>query len=391
MCCCCGCGLCACGETKSGLSRVFYFLWFLFSSVLAWVLRDYGAPALEQLPWGSDCSGSTAEAQCLGNQAVLRISFANLCFFLVHCVSLIGVRSKEDIRLVVHTSLWPLKLLAWGGITVGFFMVPSDVVYVYAQIARIVAGFFLIAQLIVLLDFVYRVNGSLIDRDECLPVLLAMTLLSFGLGIASLGVQYWLFAPSAGCGLNIFLITFTLILGIAAAIVSVLPNRNKEAGLFTASAVFLYGCFLCYSALSSEPNSAGTCERFPDSQKAWITVCGYLIALSSIGWSALSGGSQKDTFTFDISSEMRHEEGDDGSGEELTFSPSLFHLMFTFASTYLGMVLTGWNWEQQGNGVGEVDTGEISLWVKISAQWVCFLLYVWTVIAPILLPDRDFS
>ena len=56
MCCCCGCGLCGCGVSKPGASRVFYFLWFLVSSVAAWVLRDYGALALSLLPWGSDCA-----------------------------------------------------------------------------------------------------------------------------------------------------------------------------------------------------------------------------------------------------------------------------------------------------------------------------------------------
>lgn len=33
----------------------------------------------------------------------------------------------------------------------------------------------------------------------------------------------------------------------------------------------------------------------------------------------------------------------------------------------------------------------ISMWVKIVAQWVTILLFSWTLVAPKLFPDRDFS
>lgn len=121
-------------------------------------------------------------------------------------------------------------------------------------------------------------------------------------------------------------------------------------------------------------------------------VVGFLVALFSVGWSALSGGSQKEVFTFDVAAEMKYKEGEENAGDEdLSFSPWLFHLMFSFASAYLGMVLTGWVWQQDANGEFQVDKGVTSLWVKIAAQWVCYSLYIWTVVAPILLPDRDFS
>ena len=31
------------------------------------------------------------------------------------------------------------------------------------------------------------------------------------------------------------------------------------------------------------------------------------------------------------------------------------------------------------------------MWVKLGAQWVTGLLYMWTLLAPALFPDRDFS
>lgn len=32
-----------------------------------------------------------------------------------------------------------------------------------------------------------------------------------------------------------------------------------------------------------------------------------------------------------------------------------------------------------------------AVWVKISSSWLGLALYLWTLVAPLVLPDRDFS
>lgn len=32
-----------------------------------------------------------------------------------------------------------------------------------------------------------------------------------------------------------------------------------------------------------------------------------------------------------------------------------------------------------------------AVWVKITSSWVCLLLYLWTLVAPLVLTNRDFS
>lgn len=73
----------------------------------------------------------------------------------------------------------------------------------------------------------------------------------------------------------------------------------------------------------------------------------------------------------------------------VTYSYSFFHLIFSLASMYSAMLLTGWS-----TSVGEsgklVDVGWPSVWVRIATQWATAGLYIWSLVAPLLFPDREF-
>ena len=57
------------------------------------------------------------------------------------------------------------------------------------------------------------------------------------------------------------------------------------------------------------------------------------------------------------------------------------------------------NWANPVTGSEGVDDvkagsptgGVTAMWMNIVACWICVLLYIWTLVAPILYPDRDFS
>jgi len=79
------------------------------------------------------------------------------------------------------------------------------------------------------------------------------------------------------------------------------------------------------------------------------------------------------------------DDEDDGPAD----SP-FFHFIMVLASMYSGMLLTNW-------AVDLTDTsrtfnlGKQNMWVNIITQWVIFALYLWTLLAPTLLPNRDFG
>lgn len=110
----------------------------------------------------------------------------------------------------------------------------------------------------------------------------------------------------------------------------------------------------------------------------------------------------------------------DNEEDEVAYSWSFFHVMFAFATLYVMMTLTNWytyvlvydevfllvpvNMIQYTNSMSftrcspnatytfnEVHQGSGSMWAKQISSWLCLGLYTWTLIAPLILADRDFS
>lgn len=61
----------------------------------------------------------------------------------------------------------------------------------------------------------------------------------------------------------------------------------------------------------------------------------------------------------------------------------------TLASIYVAVLITNWN---SANVItGSLSPSGFSFWVKVSIAWVTTLLYIWTIIAPKILRQRDFN
>jgi hypothetical protein len=87
-------------------------------------------------------------------------------------------------------------------------------------------------------------------------------------------------------------------------------------------------------------------------------------------------------------------EDESGQEEEI---PNIFSnswkLNFVLASVscWFAMSLTGWGSIQTGGNVADPLVGQVSMWMIVGSQWFVLTLYLWTLVAPRLFPDRDFS
>ncbi|KAI0255068.1 serine incorporator/TMS membrane protein [Lactifluus subvellereus] len=84
---------------------------------------------------------------------------------------------------------------------------------------------------------------------------------------------------------------------------------------------------------------------------------------------------------------------DERSGTRYNYS--WFHIIFVLGAMYVAMLLTDWNVIRAGPSSPSTDGDDIyigrsetAMWIRIVSSWVCILLYVWSLLAPVILPDR---
>ncbi|RDX73820.1 putative serine incorporator, partial [Mucuna pruriens] len=325
---------------------------------------------------------------------VLRVSLGNFLFFTILAILMIGVKTQRDPRDSMHHGGWMMKIICWCLLVIFMFFLPNEIISFYETISKFGSGMFLLVQVMLLLDFVHGWN----DKWVGYVALFVVSLVCYVGSFAFSGVLFHFFTPSGqDCGLNVFFITMTLILAFVFAIVALHPAVNGS--ILPASIISLYCTYLCYSALASEPRDY-ECNGLHKHSKAVSTgtlTLGLLTTVLSVVYSAVRAGSSAAVLSPPSSPRAgkpllpldAKEEEEKEKAKPVTYSYAFFHLIFSLASMYSAMLLTGWS-----TSVGEsgklVDVGWPSVWVRIVTSWATALLYLWSLVAPIMFPEREF-
>ena len=78
--------------------------------------------------------------------------------------------------------------------------------------------------------------------------------------------------------------------------------------------------------------------------------------------------------------------------ETQTFSSSWkLNLILALICCWYAMSLTSWGSIENSGNIANPSAGDVVMWMVISSQWLMNALYLWTLLAPKILPDRDFS
>jgi hypothetical protein len=133
-----------------------YLFIFLASSVLAVVLRYWGQQAL---PWVSQISSGCSAGQCFGAQAVYRVSLALALFFSF-------MAALTALLPVTHLAGWLVKLLLYVTVLGLTLLIPNDNMVQFANAARVFSVVFLLAQVLIIIDFAYKVHEGIVARAE---------------------------------------------------------------------------------------------------------------------------------------------------------------------------------------------------------------------------------
>lgn len=404
--CCAACACDACRTVVSGISRrsarIAYCGLFALSLIVSWILREVAAPLMEKLPWINHFH-KTPNREWFETDAVLRVSFGNFLFFTILAILMIGVKNQKDPRDGMHHGGWMMKIICWCILVIFTFFLPNELISFYETTSKFGSGLFLLVQVVLLLDFVHRWNDTWVGYGEQFwyIALFVVSLVCYVATFSFSGLLFHFFTPSGrDCGLNTFFIVMTLILAFVFAIVALHPAVGGS--ILPASVVSLYCMYLCYSGLSSEPRDY-ECNGLHKHSKAVSTgtlTLGLLTTILSVIYSAVRAGSSTTLLSPPSSpragagkpllplektdvAEEKHE------AKPVTYSYTFFHIIFSLASMYSAMLLTGWS-----TSVGEsgrlVDVGWPSVWVRIVTGWATAALYIWSLAAPILFPEREF-
>lgn len=273
---------------------------------------------------------------------------------------------------------------------------------------------------------------AVVENKLWLVALLFCTIVFYFLSTAGIVLLYAFFIDwtyNSGCHVNKTLISVNFLMNIAISIISVLPwirAKQPQSGLLQSSVVSLYTTYILWSALSNEPYGPSQECNLPNSIGGVVSQGGNELAVSIIGIvflfltvtylsirassrsevHKLSGGT-KDEETVDEGTSggacgWLCTDGEDGDEEKkvsnvddeqdrVTYSYTFFHALMTLATFYIMMQLTNWynpgeaNTERFGNTWASVA-------VKMVSAYLCYALYIWTMVAPLLLGQwRDFG
>lgn len=369
----------------------------------------------------------------VGYLSVYRICFAMTGFFVLFCIIMINVKSSKDPRSGIQNGFWAIKILVLIAICVGAFFIPRGefgIAWMYVGLAG--AFLFIIIQLILLIDFAHGWAENWVEKYEeteskCYYFgLLFFTFLFYAISIAAVIMFYIYYANGEDCGLHKFFISFNLILAVAASVIAILPkiqDLNPRSGLLQSSIISAYIMYLTWSAMSNNPdracnpnietifvpqNGTGT-STATDYVKAnnfdWQSLLALLMWILAVLYSSIrtSSNSQVGKLTLSERTVLQSDSGASDSGDEekgkqhvwdneeeaVAYSYSFFHFMLALASLYVMMTLT--NWYSPSSDFKSLNANMPSVWVKIVSSWVCVALYVWTLVAPMVLRNREFS
>ncbi|CAN6570357.1 hypothetical protein FF1_025323 [Malus domestica] len=404
--CCAACACDACRTVVSSISRrsarIAYCGLFALSLIVSWILREVAAPLLEKIPWINQFN-ETHNREWFETDAVLRVSLGNFLFFTILSVMMVGVKNQKDPRDSLHHGGWMMKVICWCLLVIFMFFVPNEIVSFYETISKFGSGFFLLVQVVLLLDFVHGWNDKWVGYDEKFwyVALFVVSLVCYLATFVFSGLLFHWFTPSGqDCGLNTFFIVMTLMCVFVFLIVALHPAVSGS--ILPASVISMYCTYLCYSALASEPRDY-ECNGLHKHSKAVSTgtlTFGLLTTVLSVVYSAVRAGSSTTLLSppgspragagkplLPLDKVDEHEEKE--KSKPVSYSYSFFHIIFSLASMYSAMLLTGWS-----TSVGEsgklVDVGWPSVWVRMVTSWATAGLYIWSLLAPILFPEREF-
>mmetsp|Transcript_5912 Transcript_5912/g.7775 ORF Transcript_5912/g.7775 Transcript_5912/m.7775 type:complete len:426 (-) Transcript_5912:96-1373(-) len=411
---CCACSACAkCATSafpKEQVAKVVHATLFIFISILSWVFSIWAQDLLDWVPTIHD-----AGECCSGAIAVYRLTWALFTFHIILSLSQIGVSEKSEWRAQLHLDWYSVKIVLFLLLAISAFYLPVSVFSMYSWIAIFGAGAFVLLQLLMLVDFAHSLNEGWVRQFEetgarkYVFFLSASTLICFAIAVV-LSVLMYAYEMGPQNWKSPFFVSLNILFCFLITVISVHPviqeaDRSTPVGLFQAGFVSFYATYLVFAGLMDGTDSGALETTTMIIGSIFIIICVGYTAFRISGHEETYFGSEEEADDFSVNLMIEDDGGDSDSEETskdvetkeapketgaITYNYAFFHLVFALGATYVCMLMTSWAAiSGQDNETLHVDSGATSMWVKIVTSWIALAMYTWTVIAPVVLPDRE--
>ena len=224
-----------------------------------------------------------------------------------------------------------------------------------------------------------------------------------------------------GCSTNEAFIFITLAMSLICTVVQL--TKSDNGSLLTSATITAYATYLCGTAISKNP--IAECNPKLGETSTGNIILGLLLMTLSLLWTGWSSAADKRVGeTPDVEEAEAQEEGggekpkvggvvlndtygaaDSPPAESATSdihdlttlnAPSFSNLwklnvILALVCCWYAMALTSWGVVEMLGEIANPDVGSVSVWMLIVSQWIVWILYLWTLVAPMLFPHRDFS
>jgi hypothetical protein len=379
-----------------------------------------------------DADGSKTDLylylQCVQNAGVYRPTFVASLFFTISAIA-------TSMNPSLNREIWPAK---YGAYFIALFLsmfIPNPLFTgFYLVLLRICAMGFIVIQQVILIDMAYNWNESWVDKsNECesrewgsgrkwLRAIVASSLILYLASFAGVGLLYKYFT---GCGSNEAVITLTWI-GIV--IMTGVQLSGEEGSLLTTAVISAYSTYIAYATVTKNPNAV--CNPALGSEDVWGICVGLFLSIISLSWTGwsftaqerLSEGGIETTRSLTPADPNRPDpktlnldvpfidpddrpttglvmDATDDEDFNINAGSTIWNLnvVLVFISCWVAASLTGWGSISGGIGEGGEHTaanplvGKFNMAMIAISQNLCVILYLWTLLAPRLFPDRLFT
>jgi len=405
--------------------RIMYTVVFFLMSFVAWIFHGWSKQLLENIPVLQRCvqmdDETGSQVMCYGTLAVYRISFVLAIFHIISALIMIGVKYKGDCRTGLQDGWWLIKIGILVGGSIGAFFIPNPFFEYFGWVAFVASAMFIIVQLLLLVDFAHNWAenwiGKLEESDEddrrWFYLLMGTTGVLYIFSLVLTIVMGVFFArDAANCQKNVAFLTLNSVLCFALSFMSVHPKvqeANPKSGLLQASLITAYSTYLVFSAMMSSTDSCNPWVESTGASNVSVAI-GAVFTIVAVCYTTVRAAAQVGEIQEEakplVKADTLEEGGEaksvlasteaDATGadpdEPVGYNFTKFHIIFALGAFYIAMLMSDWRTVYNpGSASATVDSGLAAVWVKIVSGWVCIGLYIWTLIAPVILPDREWA